>query len=88
MKEKLEMALAFAKEHGLRFVEVEGIKIYVPDDAVIGEVPEVSADELMKPVGPFDDLSEEEILFYATPYFEELQAMKAQQKERKERPNE
>ncbi len=88
MKEKLKMALEFAKENGLRFVEVEGIKIYVPEDQVIGDVPEISADDLMKPVGPFDDLSEEEILFYATPYFEELQAKKAMQKERKERPNE
>ena len=84
MKDKLKLALEFAQEQGLGFIEVEGIKIFVPQQSMTNEVPEISAEDLMKPIGPFDDLSEEEILFYATPYYDELQANKEMQKQRRE----
>jgi hypothetical protein len=40
------------------------------------EVPESKPEELVKPLSPLDEMSPEEVLFYATPYYDELQAQK------------
>ena len=46
-------------------------------------VPELKSEEIMKPLSIFEDFSEEEILFYSTPHFEELQAAKEHQEKLK-----
>lgn len=38
--------------------------------------PEIKEEELVKPMSPFDGMTEEEILYYATPYYDEIQAQK------------
>lgn len=45
-------------------------------------VPELRPQDIVVPSSPFDDLSDEEILYYATPYFDELQARKEAQKQK------
>lgn len=41
-----------------------------------GEVPDEKPDELLKPMNPLDESSEEEIQYWATPTYDELQAKK------------
>lgn len=40
------------------------------------EVQDLTAEQLVKPASVLDEMSPEEILFYATPYYDELQAQK------------
>jgi hypothetical protein len=42
---------------------------------------EIPIDELMKPMSPFDELSDEEILYWSSDYYDELQAQKQKPKE-------
>lgn len=46
------------------------------------EVKDEPIEEIVKPLSALDDLSEHEILYYATPYFDEIQAKKEAQKAR------
>jgi hypothetical protein len=39
-------------------------------------VPELDAEDIMKPMSVFDEMTDEEILFYSTPYYDELLAKK------------
>ncbi len=39
-------------------------------------VPEMKAEEIVKPMSVLDDLSDEEMLYYATPYFDQIQEEK------------
>lgn len=75
-KQKLKEALEFAKENGLPSIEVDGVKITVPKEEIKLEVPELKTEEIVKFPNPLDEMSEDEITFYATPYYDELQAKK------------
>ena len=74
-KEKLKEALDFARENNLSWIEVDGIKMEVPKAML---PPSTDADEknLKSIYNPEPEYTEEEILYYATPYFDELQARK------------
>jgi hypothetical protein len=43
---------------------------------------ELEADEIVKPLGILDQLSDEEIAYWATPYFDEIQEKKRQHAEK------
>lgn len=45
-------------------------------------VPDLKPEEIVKPLSAFDDLSDEEILYYATPYYDEIQGKKEAQKQK------
>lgn len=45
-------------------------------------VPELKPDEIVKPLSVLDNLSDEEILMYATPRFDEIQAEKEAHKQK------
>lgn len=45
-------------------------------------VPEVKAEEIVKPMSVLDDMSDEEILMYHSPRFDEIQAEKGAHKEK------
>jgi hypothetical protein len=47
-----------------------------------GKVPDLSADELIRPMSPFDEISDEEVQYWATPHYDELQAKKQAQQQR------
>lgn len=70
-RERLREALDFARENGLRAIEVDGIKMEVPPV----EEPQPEGD-IKQPTTPFDNLSDQEILFWSTNYFDELSAEK------------
>ncbi len=59
-----------------------------PANALKPEVPEARAEDIVKPLSSLDDLSQEEVLYYATPYFNELQEKKALRAQQlKDNPN-
>ena len=80
-REKLQAALQFAKDNGLQMIEVDGVKLVVPMEPDLEMASSgLTDDELLKE----DDslgYSDEEILYWSTPYFDELQAMKKKRQE-------
>lgn len=75
--DELQALIAFAKEQGMPWIEVDGVKMPVPiakpQYEANPESPEIPSD-------PTSDYTEEEILFYSTPYFDEIQAAKEAKK--------
>lgn len=74
-KEKLREALEFARENGLLSIEIDGIKMEVPP--IKAEEP-VQENDIAQPKTPYDDMDDDEILFWSTPYYEELQDKREQ----------
>lgn len=46
-------------------------------------VPELKAEEIVKPLSVLDDYTDEEILYYSSPYYDVLQAQKQKQLEQR-----
>jgi hypothetical protein len=76
-KEKLKEAIEFAQEQDISEIEVDGIKLKVPPKPM----PIEEGKELISEYNPFPEYTDEEIIFWATPYFDELQEKKRQQQE-------
>ncbi len=51
------------------------------EDQITGEVPDLKPEELISPLSVFEEYTDEEILYWATPYFDELQAKKEAMRE-------
>lgn len=60
-----------------------------PIEQVIAKtyVPELKPEEIIKPMSVLDDLTPEEILFYATPRYDEIQAEKEAHKQKLKEEN-
>lgn len=79
MKTKAEMAemIEFAREQGLKKIELDGIVFHLDKVAQhSGEVPELLPEDIVSPLSVLDEMSEDEILFWSSPYYDELQAKK------------
>jgi len=61
-----------ARELGITDTDIEAFKAKLAPEVV----PELKADEIVKPISVLDDYTEEEIQYFATPYFDELQEKK------------
>lgn len=79
-EEKIREAIAFAQKMNLRSIEVDGIKFDVPSP-VAETIEGLDDEELAKALDIFDDMSDDEILYWATPYYDELQAEKELKKQ-------
>lgn len=67
-----------SREIGLNKVEYEGITFHIPPKIEEKkEYVERSAEEIIKPLSEMEDFSEEDILYYSVPFYEELQDKKA-----------
>jgi hypothetical protein len=77
-----------AKELGVNELKVEGMSLSFAEAMRSAgfkssePVPELKAEEIVKPLSAFDDLTEEEIMYYATPRYDEIQAEKAAHQEK------
>lgn len=78
-KTKLREALEFAKENGLRSIEVDGIKIDLLQMAPMPEESTVEVKDIIADIT--QEFTDEEIAYYHTEYFDELQAKKKQHQE-------
>jgi len=71
-----------AKSLGVQELEYNGIKVKFKNEEIkkpetpplVSQVPDL--DQVFKPLSPLDDVTPEEILYYATPYYAEIQAEK------------
>lgn len=78
-EQELEAALAFARKQGLKSITVNGITMEIGDERRTGEILTTEKDiDLAFNVPQY---TEEEILYWATPYFDELQEKKKRQLE-------
>lgn len=50
------------------------------EEIIQGKVPDLKPEQIVAPLSIFDELSEEEILYWSTPYFDELLERKQMQK--------
>jgi hypothetical protein len=71
---KLKEAIAFARENGLKSIEVEGIRMELGDLPM--ELNVQGLPDVPQPEGPYDNLTDEEITYWGSDYFNELQVQK------------
>lgn len=94
--EEVKALLELAKANGALEVTIEGTTFTLSQTKPITDsgvasthlnaqpqqhVPDQTAEELVKPLSMFDEPSEEEVLYYATPYYDVLMTQKAEQAE-------
>lgn len=86
-KEQIKEMIEFAREQKLESIEIDGIKytlgsnIGFPRSAI---VPEMKPEEMVRPLSVLDEMSEEEIQYWATPWYDQLQAQKEELKNKKQ----
>lgn len=80
---KLKKAVEFARSQGLKSIEIDGIRLELGANELAQVKREVQTDDEVKRafLDPDSDLTEEEVLFWATPYFDELQETKKARQE-------
>jgi len=77
------------KDLGLASFEVDGIKMTAsidnkPAKIKIAETQELEAKDIVSPISVFDELDEEDILYWSTPYWDVLQEKKEAMRKAKE----
>lgn len=90
-KEEIMFHVEMAREVGCDFIEVSGVKYHIPIKPKIIEYSdaELTAEDLVSPMSPLDDLNDEEMLYWATPHFDEMQEQKKlREQQLKEKQNE
>lgn len=77
-REKLKEAIDFARENGLKSICIDGVTMEIGEIKEPKHEPrELTEDEIKKLArAAGEPMSEEEILYYSTPYYDELQARK------------
>lgn len=73
-----------AKDLGLASIKIGDVEIVFSKDRTEQKthaVPDLEAKDILVPPSPFDDITEEEILYFATPFYDELQAIKNKKQE-------
>jgi hypothetical protein len=74
-KQEIEELFELAREMRVPWVEFDGIKMPVPQSVANTATPAPEkSPELAS--GPGHEFTDEEILFWSTPYFDEMQAVK------------
>lgn len=71
--DELKALFAFARENGCPWIEVDGVKLPVPEIRSQAPAPQESPQIFSDPCSEYTD---EEILFWSTPTFDDLQAKK------------
>ena len=85
-KQEIKEIILEARELGLEFVEIDGVKYGLGKMQIAAKtfVEEMKAEEIVKPLSVLDEYSEEEIKYWATSYFDELQAKKEARSKQKQ----
>lgn len=83
-KDEILELLSKAKDLGVAQVEVEGLKVSfgsTPIETikkVSAPVPESKPEELIKPLSQMEEPTDDEVLYWSTPYYDQLQTEKEQ----------
>lgn len=82
-RQKLKEAIDFARENHLTSIEIDGVRMEIGEIKEPKHEPrELTEDEIKKLArAAGEPMSEEEILYYSTPYYDELQARKKAKEE-------
>lgn len=88
-KDEIIEVLTKAKELGLTHIKLEGLECdfrtnigqITSPQTISHFVPEMKSEEIVTPLSTLDDVSDEELLYYATPYYDELQSRKEAHKQ-------
>lgn len=81
--EEIMKIMSHAKDLGVN-IKVDGIEVStrVEDKPKLDvQVPESKAEDLLKPISLLDDITDEEILMWSSPYYDEMVAQKEAHKE-------
>jgi hypothetical protein len=80
MKTKAELLEIFAtaRELNMTSVEVDGVK-YDLNTVKQEPVQELTAEQIVNPMSVFDEMSDEEIQYWSSPYYDEIMANKERQ---------
>jgi len=82
MEKAKELGLASFKTADFEFTTQPTTQNVVLTNTQIKEpVPELKPEEIINPLSVLDDMDEDEIKYWATPYYDELQAKKEAQRQ-------
>ena len=75
----LKFKIEEARELGVTAITYEGVRYEIgAAPKASAPIPDVEAQDLVKPMDFVDQMSDEEILYWSTPWYDELQAKKEQ----------
>lgn len=88
-KDEMIEAIQLAKDMGAKSVEVNGIKIEFPviitksktDEKSVDDEITIDPKDLVAPPSPYDELTDEEVLFWSSGYGIELAEMRMKERE-------
>jgi hypothetical protein len=69
-----------SKQMGFNHVRVEGVELISgPEKEVVdhGPVPDMKAEDIINPLSVFEEPDEKEVLYWSSPYYDELMSQKA-----------
>lgn len=81
-REEIQGLFQMARENDCPWIEVDGVKFPVPKIKIEAAPSEPESPEIAG--GPGAEYTDEEILFYSTPYFDEIQSDKNAKKKHAE----
>lgn len=84
-KQELLEFIKEAKALGLKSIEVDGVKVEFNDgnqkEPLAQDARDLDAKDLVAPPNPYDELTDEEILFWSSDYGHELAAKRKKEQE-------
>ncbi len=73
---RIREIISEAKLMGMTAVTIDGVRYEWSAAKTSGPVPDTDMADLIKEMSPFDGLSEEDILYWSSPYYDTIQAEK------------
>ena len=81
MEKAKELGLTSFKSGDLELTLAQQVQQIPQVSAPKTEVPELKPEEIINPLSVLDDMDEDEIKYWATPYYDEIQAKKEAQRQ-------
>lgn len=83
--EEIKKLIALARESGCAEIIIEGVK-YVLGHPILGgpkePVLDAKSEDLIKPLSSFEEIDEEEVLYWSSPYYDQYMADKEKKSKR------
>ena len=81
---EIKALIELCREQSLTKVEIDGVTFHITPKTEITRrslSEEIKPEDLISPLSAFDEPGDDEVLFYSSPYYDELQAEKEKRKE-------